>query len=520
MVNSNIKRVICFLAASAVCFAAMDRQDTSVLADSISELEAEMAANSRQISEKKSLMQELSAQSDSAKAYLSALSDKMDLQQENIDIINRQLDELEADIADKETEIAALEVKIGEKKAEIDENIEIFRERLRSMYISGNDSTASILTGAADFYDLLARYEFISRVAENDDDLIEGLNIQLEDYSIRTEELGTRKAELEIQKKNAEGKRDVLIGEMNAFIDEFDESQRILSEISQDEELAASDIEWLNSRNSELSERIEEIKEQERAAAEQARREAEERRRRQDEARRRQEEESRRQEEERRREAEAERIRAEEAEEDRLEAEEFAAWQDDEDEYYQGYEEDYDLGYDDYNDYDGFESYESYESYSSFEEDIPQVNTSPEYYESREDVIDYAKTYLGIYYQWCGNYPAEGYYGLDCSHFTYRVLQHFGLMDSYMDSRGQCSYCTSISESELMPGDLVFYQNSSGRVEHVTMYIGNGQIIGAQGGDSWVSTKSSAESINAKVKIVSLYSDGRYKTYGRVPGMY
>ena len=135
----------------------------------------------------------------------------------------------------------------------------------------------------------------------------------------------------------------------------------------------------------------------------------------------------------------------------------------------------------------------------------------------RQAMIDYAKTYLGIWYQWCGSYPKT--YGLDCSHFTWRVAEHFGLMPYYMDSRAQRKFCVEITRDELQPGDLIFYKNGSGRVVHVTMYIGNGQIIGANGGDSWVDTESEAKSCNAKVKIVSLDSDRRSKIYGRLPGI-
>lgn len=137
----------------------------------------------------------------------------------------------------------------------------------------------------------------------------------------------------------------------------------------------------------------------------------------------------------------------------------------------------------------------------------------------RQALVEYAKTYLGVYYQWAGNYPAKGHYGLDCSHFTYRVMEHFGLMYNYMDSRVQSRYCNPISRDELLPGDLIFYKDSGGTVRHVTMYIGDGQVIGANGGDSWVDTKDEAESCNAKVKIVSLDSDRRTKIYGRIPGM-
>lgn len=446
MKHRKTASTVSVILSAALCLSVMNRNTDMVLADSISDLEAEISANEAAIEQKRRQMQELEEQSSSAKEYIEALSDKMTLQQNNIDLINKQIADLDEDINLRQQQINELEIAVSAQKAKIDENIGVFRERLRSMYISGSEGMAAVLTGADDFYDLLARSELISRVAEYDDNMIDDLNNQLDVYNAQNDELKYQKSELEIQQRAAEDRRDVLQGEMNGLIEEYDSSQLTLASLKADSQLAQSDIDWLDSRNDDLQEQIEDIKEQERIAAEKARQEA----------------------------AERERQRLLEQQQ-------------------QSYSYDYGTSDIDY----------SREVFSG----------------NRSDIIDYAKTYLGVYYQWCGNYPAAGYYGLDCSHFTYRVLEHFGLMDYYMDSRGQCRYCTPISESELQPGDLVFYQNSGGTVEHVTMYIGNGQIIGAQGGDSWVTTQSAAESANAKVKIVSLYSDRRYKTYGRVPGM-
>lgn len=139
---------------------------------------------------------------------------------------------------------------------------------------------------------------------------------------------------------------------------------------------------------------------------------------------------------------------------------------------------------------------------------------------TRSEIVAYAKTFLGIYYQWGGNYPEGSSYGLDCSHFTYQVMKKFGYMKSYMVSADQANYATKISKSDLKPGDLVFYQSkSTGKVVHVTIYIGDGKVIGANGGDSSVNSVSAAKAKNAMVKIADLDSDSRTKTYGRLPGL-
>ena len=45
-------------------------------------------------------------------------------------------------------------------------------------------------------------------------------------------------------------------------------------------------------------------------------------------------------------------------------------------------------------------------------------------------------------------------------------------------SGGQAQQGVTVSADQMRPGDLVFYGNGS-RVNHVAMYIGNGQVVHA-----------------------------------------
>lgn len=145
---------------------------------------------------------------------------------------------------------------------------------------------------------------------------------------------------------------------------------------------------------------------------------------------------------------------------------------------------------------------------------------TPELSTTRSNLVNLAKSYLGTLYEWGGDIVDNpNSYGFDCSHFTYQVLKAYGLMDRYRTSSTQASWATPISRSELQPGDLVFYKNSSGKVNHVVMYIGDGLIIGANGGYSNTNTPAKAKTANAMVKIQSIDYSSRAKSYGRVPGL-
>lgn len=95
---------------------------------------------------------------------------------------------------------------------------------------------------------------------------------------------------------------------------------------------------------------------------------------------------------------------------------------------------------------------------------------------SGEDIVDYAKKYLGYKYVYGGASPSTGF---DCSGFTYYVYKHFG----YTLSRSSIAQATEgkkVEKKDLQPGDLVIYKNTSlTRIGHVGIYIGNNKMIHA-----------------------------------------
>lgn len=91
----------------------------------------------------------------------------------------------------------------------------------------------------------------------------------------------------------------------------------------------------------------------------------------------------------------------------------------------------------------------------------------------RNSIISYGCEFIGNPYVWGGTSLTNG---TDCSGFTQSVLAHFGIHIPRV-SRDQVNVGRSVSESEMRPGDLVFYANSSGTINHVAMYIGNGMVV-------------------------------------------
>ncbi|NMM61821.1 SH3 domain-containing protein [Clostridium sp. P21] len=90
-------------------------------------------------------------------------------------------------------------------------------------------------------------------------------------------------------------------------------------------------------------------------------------------------------------------------------------------------------------------------------------------------VISTAKSLLGTPYVWGGESLQEG--GFDCSGFVYYTFKKAGY-DLNRISSDQAKQGTEVSKENLQPGDLVFFSfEGNGVVNHVGIYIGNGQMI-------------------------------------------
>jgi len=93
----------------------------------------------------------------------------------------------------------------------------------------------------------------------------------------------------------------------------------------------------------------------------------------------------------------------------------------------------------------------------------------------RSRMVNYALQFLGNPYVWGGTSLTNG---ADCSGFTLSVYKKFGIsLPHYSGSQAQMG--TAVKSSNMRPGDLIFYGNSSGKINHVAMYIGNGQVVHA-----------------------------------------
>ena len=93
----------------------------------------------------------------------------------------------------------------------------------------------------------------------------------------------------------------------------------------------------------------------------------------------------------------------------------------------------------------------------------------------RTNIKNTAIKYIGGRYVWGGTSLSSG---VDCSGFVQQVYKQYGVSLPRV-SKEQAKVGVAVSSGNKKVGDLIFYANSSGVVDHVAIYIGNNQVVHA-----------------------------------------
>ena len=101
------------------------------------------------------------------------------------------------------------------------------------------------------------------------------------------------------------------------------------------------------------------------------------------------------------------------------------------------------------------------------------TETSTEETSKGQEIVEYAKQYLGCPYV----YGGSGDKSFDCSGFTMKIYEHFGYSLPHRSTEQRYSG-TAVSWANKQPGDLICYEMIKG-VGHVGIYIGNNQVVHA-----------------------------------------
>lgn len=279
----GIKKLVTMLTCTVLTISVMaaysgyNDGDKPIHAKTIAEIQEERKQNEAKIQEYEDQIQALEGDKANEKAYQDTLSDQIALIQNNILLLDTELEQISASIGETEKHIEQLNSDIEAQQLQIDANIELFKERLCAMYVTGNDTLASAILGSTDFYDMLSRVEMINSIAEHDEQLINDLMNDITALEKSKSDLETEKLTLEMSKQTQETKKAEKEAEIAELNDKMIKSQEEIDRLALEQEKMNKSKDELEADNAALDAQEEEI-------LEQIRRDEEERKRKEEEA--------------------------------------------------------------------------------------------------------------------------------------------------------------------------------------------------------------------------------------------
>ena len=205
------------LLALVLCIGVLAGMTTAAFGDEIADLNDRYA----QLQKEADALQSKIDNAKTEKAKQEAIKEKTT---QEIGIIRNQIAVLEEKIAALENEILRKEEEIDGLEESIDQNYDLFKKRMRAMYMAENTSMISLVLGAESFGDFLTTSEYLKRVAQHDQDLLDGLRQTLEDVETAKaaveadrEDLADTKTEVEEKKRQLDAKLSSTIAEIQSI---------------------------------------------------------------------------------------------------------------------------------------------------------------------------------------------------------------------------------------------------------------------------------------------------------------
>ncbi len=257
------KKVISFVTSSALAVALISfypsadgRNINNASAKTIAEMQEEIKANKETISELQNQLDALAGNKAEEQQYQSLLYDQIDVIQTNIDLLNKELENINTDIESAQNNIAGLDQSIIDQQKEIDTNVELFKQRLCAMYVTGNDNLATVVVGTSSFYDMMSRVEMVNRIASYDEELINGILADIDSMEESKKQLESEKLTLEMKLEEQQKRKEEKAQEMEVLYDKMQQTQSEIDRISREEQLTEEKKQELEAMNAEFDAEI------------------------------------------------------------------------------------------------------------------------------------------------------------------------------------------------------------------------------------------------------------------------
>ncbi|MDE6787698.1 MAG: hypothetical protein K2J47_00025 [Ruminococcus sp.] len=229
-----------------------DNTGSNAEAKTIAEIQEQRKANEAKIATLENQIAGLEGNQEAEQKQQEYLSEQIGYIQENITFLNAELESLGNDIQTTELNIQNLDTDIVNQQASIDENIELFKQRLCAMYINGNDSAAAVVLGSTSFYDMMSRVQMINRVAEYEDKLIDEILTEIQALEQSKKDLEAEKLNLQMKLEEQNKRKDEKDAELELLNEKMQVSQYELDRLAMEQSMLENDKETIEKQNQDL----------------------------------------------------------------------------------------------------------------------------------------------------------------------------------------------------------------------------------------------------------------------------
>ena len=238
-----------------------------VSAESIAEMQESINENKRSIAELEEQLSALEGNKAEEEQYQAVLSEQISKIEENLMKLENLIMQINSEIATAEFNIEMLTNSIKNQQDEIDSNVELFKQRLCNMYISGNDNLASVMVGNSSFYDILSRVEMMNRIAAYDEQLIDDILEDIDNMEQSKKELESERLTLQMKNEEQKKRADEKEAEKAALYEKLQESQAELDRINAEKQRIEGNKAELEALNAAYDQEIADIIAREQAEA-------------------------------------------------------------------------------------------------------------------------------------------------------------------------------------------------------------------------------------------------------------
>lgn len=210
-----------------------------------SELEQQLAEFQKQKDELNNKLNSLKGDKANQQAYQNTLKQK-------INLINTQLNSLHSQIYTLNSQISSLEAEIAAKQVEIDENWELFKARLRAIYMSNDTSYIATVLGSGTYSEMLMKAETLKRISEHDNALIKKLQDDIK-------KIESDKSAIEANKASIESMKATVEAQLKELDDAYSETQEAIDHLKQQEDKYNKDIAAIQKEQEAVMKEIEAI---------------------------------------------------------------------------------------------------------------------------------------------------------------------------------------------------------------------------------------------------------------------